>query len=421
MSTPAELPYLDYAATTPVDPRVAECMAAYLQRDGTFGNPASTHRWGQAAAACVEQAAAQVGALIGAAPDGVVWTSGATEADNLAVLGAARFVRERGRGNHVLSVRTEHPAVLGAVEQLRRDGMDVTLLTPSADGSVSVDQLGEALRDDTALVSVMHVNNETGAVQDIAAIGSLLREHRACLHVDAAQSAGRVPIRVEDWGVDLLSLSAHKLYGPKGVGVLWVRPRPRLRLSPLLHGGGQQGGLRPGTLAPHLIAGMGEASALADNAIEGEPPRLRRLRERFRKCVTDLDAVVVNGQPNGSPHILNVSFGCVNGDALRLDIEGLGVSAGSACSASNRGGSHVLRAMGVPDALAHSTLRVSFGRWTTETEVDTAAQCVVAAVRRLRAFSPSWRRYQGGASLDGMYGRNAPLAAVSGEQGEQQR
>ncbi|SEO42983.1 cysteine desulfurase family protein [Aquisalimonas asiatica] len=407
--------YLDYAATTPVAPEVAARMAACLQIDGAFGNPSSLHPWGVDAARLVDAAAEQVAALIGGAPEGVVWTSGATESDNLAILGVGRFARERGRGNHVISARTEHAAVLGALEQLEREGMEVTLLPPGPDGAVSVDQVDAALRDDTVLVSLMHVNNETGAVNDIAAIGDRLRHHPARFHVDAAQSAGRLPLHVDQWGIDLLALSGHKLYGPKGVGALWVRRRPRVRLSPLLHGGGQQGGVRPGTLAPHLIAGMGAACALVQGEMAHEPDRLRGLRNRLRDQLVGLGAVQVNGQVDGSPHVLNVSIGCINGDALQADLGDLGVSAGSACSSSDQAASHVLRAMGVPDALAHSTLRFSFGRWTTPESVDVAGARVAAAAERLRALSPAWLRYRDGHSLDALYRRNAQPADASKE------
>lgn len=397
--------YLDHAATTPVDDRVAAVMTAALTREGTFGNPSSAHPWGRAAASLVQHAREQVGACIGGDPDGVVWTSGATEADNMAVLGCARFQRERGRGDHVVSVRTEHPAVLEPVEQLRREGMRVTLLSPEPDGSVTPAAVADALEEDTVLVSVMHVNNETGAVQDIPGIAAVLDEHPARLHVDAAQSTGRLPLAVEDWGVDLLSLSGHKVYGPKGVGVLWLRRRPRVRLTPLLHGGGQQAGMRPGTLAPHLIAGMGEACALAASEGPAERERLAELRVRLRDRLLELDGVRLNGQWHGAPHILNLSFGCVHGDALRAEVQHLGLSAGSACSSGGGGASHVLRAMGVPDALAHASLRFSPGRWTTRADVDAVVDSVAAGVRRLRGLSPAWDAFRAGSELGSLYRR----------------
>lgn len=397
--------YLDHAATTPVDDRVAAVMAGALTREGAFGNPSSAHSWGRAAASLVERARDQVGACIGGDPDGVVWTSGATEADNLAVLGCARFQRERGRGDHVISVRTEHPAVLEPLEQLRREGMRVTLLPPERDGSVSPEAVAGALEEGTVLVSVMHVNNETGAVQDIPGIAAALADHPARLHVDAAQSAGRLPLAVEDWGVDLLSLSGHKVYGPKGVGVLWLRRQPRVRLAPLLHGGGQQAGVRPGTLAPHLIAGMGEACAIAAAEGPAERDRLAQLRNRLRDRLMALDGVRLNGQWDGAPHILNLSFSCVHGDALRAEVQHLGLSAGSACSSGGGGGSHVLRALGVPDALAHASLRFSPGRWSTQAEVDAVGDAVATGVQRLRALSPAWEAFCAGSDLGALYQR----------------
>ena len=415
MNSPADVPYLDHAATTAVDPRVHRRMALCMEREGTFGNPSSTHSWGRAAAALVDEAAGQVAGLVNADSAGMVWTSGATEADNLAILGAARFAANRQRGRHVISARTEHAAVLEPLQQLEREGMEVTLLPPETDGSVTADAVAAALRDDTVLVSLMHVNNETGTVHDIAGIGEVLRDHPARFHVDAAQSAGRLLIDAEGWGVDLLSLSAHKVYGPKGVGALWVRRRPRVRLEPLLFGGGQQGGVRPGTLAPHLIAGMGEACAIAAEQLPAEGPRLAALRQRLLDRLLALDAVVLNGQRDGCPHVLNLSFGCVNGDALQAELEGLGVSAGSACSSSEQGPSHVLRALGVPDALAHSSLRFSPGRWTTEADVDRAASLVAMAVERLRAFSPAWREFVQGANLVELYGVNPGRGHASKE------
>lgn len=415
VDSPADALYLDYAATTPVDPRVHGRMASCLEREGTFGNPSSAHPWGRAAAALVDEAAEQVGALIQADPAGVVWTSGATEADNLAILGAARFAAHRGRGRHVLSTRTEHAAVLEPLQQLEREGMEITLLRPEADGSVSPEAVAAALRDDTVLVSVMHVNNETGTVQDIPGIGAVVRDHAARFHVDAAQSAGRLPIAAEAWGVDLLSLSAHKVYGPKGVGALWVRRRPRVRLESLFHGGGQQGGLRPGTLAPHLIAGMGEAFAIANAEQAEEAPRLAALRDRLARPLLALGGVLRNGQRDGCPHVLNLSFACINGDALREELDGLGVSAGSACSSADAAPSHVLRALGMPDALTHSTLRFSLGRWTTEAQVDAAAAQVSGAVRRLRSLSPAWREHEEGAGLAELYGMNPDRFAASKE------
>ena len=392
MSAAAEPIYLDHAATTPVDPRVAEHMSACLGAGATFGNPGSDHAWGRTAAAEVDTAAAAVGELIGGDPAGVIWTSGATEADNLALLGAGRFALARGRGHHLITGRTEHAAVLEAAACLEREGMRVTRLLPDTpDGRVSPEAVAAALCDDTALVSLMHVNNETGTAHDIAAIAALLRDHPALFHVDAAQSAGRLPLSVADWGVDLLSLSAHKLYGPKGAGVLWRRPRPAVRLQPLFHGGGQQGGVRPGTLPVALIAGMGTACRLAATEREAEARRLSALRARLRERLLAMGGVVVNGHDAGSPHILSVTIEGVHGDALRADLPRLGVSSGATCG-GGADGSHVLRALGVSPTLANATLRLSFGRGTSAAELDTAAAAIEGSVHRLRAFSPVWRR-----------------------------
>lgn len=397
--------YLDYAATTPLDPRVLEVMLPWMQRDAGFGNPSSTtHVYGQEAAAAVELARAQVAELVGGDPAGLVFTSGATEADNLAVLGAVRFAMARGRGRHVISSRTEHSAVLGACACLEREGADVTLLKPDASGRISPEQVAGALRDDTVLVSLMHVNNETGIIHDIPAVAALLRNRPTLLHVDAAQSAGRCAIQVADWGVDLLSLSAHKLYGPKGIGALWVRPRPRLRLEPLMYGGGQERGYRPGTLPVHQIVGMGEAFELAGQAYETEPPRLKSLREMLREGLEAAGALRINGGGEQAPHILSVTFGCVHGEALALELEALALSTGSACSSADAAPSHVLRAMGMADSLALSTFRFSLGRWTSEQDVDHALAMVNDALARLRDLSPLWRRDQSGEALARMHG-----------------
>ncbi|KAB7628396.1 cysteine desulfurase family protein [Alkalilimnicola sp. S0819] len=396
--------YLDYAATTPCDPAVIARMSAFLGEEGAFANPSSAHGPGQVAAQAVARARAQVAALINAEPEGLVWTSGATEANNLALLGALRLARARGRGGQVVTGATEHPSVLAACAQLEREGVKVTRLFPDAGGVIAPEAVAAALRDDTALVSLMHVNNETGAVQDVAAMTALAHAAGALMHVDAVQAAGRLPIDVTDWGVDLLSLSAHKLYGPKGVGVLYRRARPLLRLAPLVHGGGQEQGLRSGTLATHQIVGMGEACALAAARLPEEAARLYALKTRLREGLLALGAVQLNGPEQGAPHILNLAFGCVHGEALAEDIGAqLAVSAGSACSAVSGKPSPVLRAMGVPDALAHASLRFSLGRGSTERDVDAAVEIVSRAVHRLRACSPLWRDFQAGASLRALY------------------
>lgn len=397
--------YLDYAASTPVDPRVLDVVLPWMQRDSGFGNPSSAgHVYGREAAAAVETARKEVAALIGGDPAGLVFTSGATEADNLAVLGAVRFAIARGRGRHVISSRTEHSAILGACACLEREGAEVTLLEPDGNGRVHPQQVADALRDDTVLVSLMHVNNETGVVHDIPAVAALLRDCPTLLHVDAAQSAGRCPIQVADWGVDLLSLSAHKLYGPKGIGALWIRPRPRLRLEPLMYGGGQERGYRPGTLPVHQIVGMGEAFALARREYGTEVPRLKTLREQLRKGLEVSGALRINGGGEQAPHILSVTFGCVHGEALALELETLALSTGSACSSADPSPSHVLRAMGVADSLALGTFRFSLGRWTTEQEIDYALLSVRDALNRLRALSPIRQSVMTDEDLAGMHG-----------------
>lgn len=396
--------YLDYAATTPCDTAVVARMAAFMGTEGDYANPSSGHAAGRLAAEAVARAGEQVAGLIRAEAEGLIWTSGATEANNLALLGALRFARAQGRGQHVVTGATEHPSVLAACEQLEREGASVTRLSPDARGVIAPEAVAQALRADTALVSLMYVNNETGAVQDVAACTRLAHEAGALMHVDAVQAAGRLPIDVAGWGVDLLSLSAHKVYGPKGVGVLYRRPRPLLRLEPLMYGGGQQRGVRSGTLPVHQLVGMGEACRLAAERLGGEAPRLGALKARLAEGLLALEAVRLNGPAQGAPHILNVAFGCVHGDSLAEDLAPhLAVSAGSACSAASGGPSPVLRAMGVADALAHASLRFSLGRQTTEQEVDAAVEAVGRAVSRLRAVSPLWRDYRAGRSLDELY------------------
>jgi cysteine desulfurase len=376
--------YLDYAATTPVDPRVRlamdECLAA------PPGNASSTHSAGRAARERVEAARAEVAALIAAPPEAIVFTSGATEADNLAILGAARGNAARGR--HLVSLRTEHRAVLDPLARLEREGFRVTLLMPGRDGLVDPAELGRALGPETTLVSVMLVNNETGVVQDIAAIAAECRRHGALLHVDAAQAAGRVPLDVGLLDADLVSLAAHKVHGPVGVGALYVRREPRPTLAPLAFGGGQEAGLRPGTLPVHQIVGMGTAYALARAALAEEPARLAGLRDRLWEALADLPGVLLNGHPSRrAPHILNASIEGVDGEALLCELGSVAVSTGSACGAGHGEPSYVLRALGRDDVLAQASLRFSFGRPTTADEVDRAAGRVRAAVVRLRALA----------------------------------
>ena len=379
--------YLDYAATTPVDPRVAECMIECLLPTGAHGNPSSAgHEFGRRARALVEKARAQVAAAIGTRPECIVWTSGATESDNLAVLGAARFHADRGR--HIVSARTEHKAVLDALKQLEREGFEVTYLTPDSSGIVHPEQVSAALRNDTQLVSLMHVNNETGVIQDVRAVGRLCRERGVLFHVDAAQSAGKLPVDVEALSIDLLSLTAHKVYGPKGVGALYVRRKPPVGLRPILYGGGQEGGLRSGTLATHQIVGMGLAFELATAGREEDVSRIGALRDKLWQGIAAVGEVELNGHPlQRVANLLNVSFRGVEGESLQFALRELAVSAGSACSSASEEASYVLRALGRSDQLAHSSLRFSLGRFTTEAEVAIAISAVQREVRRLRGLA----------------------------------
>lgn len=378
--------YLDHAATTPIDPRVRAAMDESLAAPP--GNPSSGHPGGRAARERIEAARAEVAALIGAPPASILFTSGATEADNLAILGAARANAARGR--HLVSLRTEHRAVLDPLGRLVREGFRVTLLTPGADGLVDPGVLERTLEPGTTLVSVMLVNNEIGVVQDLAAIAAACRRAGALLHVDAAQAAGRVPFDVASLDADLVSLAAHKVHGPVGVGALYVRRTPRPVLEPLAYGGGQEGGLRPGTLAAHQIVGMGRAYALARAALGEEPARLAALRDRLWEALAPLPDVYLNGHPQArAPHILSVSFGGVDGEALRCELPELAVSSGSACATGHGEPSYVLRALGRDDALAQATLRFSVGRQTTVADVDFAAGRVRRALERLRALAPA--------------------------------
>ena len=380
--------YLDNAATTAVDPRVVEAMLGCLGEGGAFANPAAVaHEHGRRAHRRIEQARAEVAALVGADPAQIVWTSGATEADNLAVLGAARFYRAKGR--HLVTSRTEHPAVLEPCRQLEREGFDVTYLKPVADGIVEPWQVEAALRPDTILVSLMHVNNEIGVVQDVGAVGRLCRERGILFHVDAAQSAGKLTIDVERDCIDLLALTAHKLHGPKGVGALCVRREPRLGLVPLLHGGGQERGLRPGTLATHQVVGMGAACRIAADERVEESARITALRERMWQGLSGLPGLMLNGHPTRrAPGILSVTIDGVEGESLLYALPELAVASGSACATTSAEPSYVLRALGRSDRLAQSSLRLSLGRYTTGTDVDLAARSIRRAVERLRAVAP---------------------------------
>ncbi|MEJ2533095.1 MAG: IscS subfamily cysteine desulfurase [Halioglobus sp.] len=380
--------YLDYLATTPVDPRVAEKMAQCLTLEGNFGNPASrSHLFGWRAEEAVENARRQVADLINADPREIVWTSGATEADNLAIKGVAHFHKEQGR--HIVTSRIEHKAVLDTCAHLEGEGFSVTYLEPGRDGLIPPSAVADALQEETVLVSVMHANNEIGTINDIGAIGEVTRAAGVLFHVDAAQSAGKIPIDLEVLKVDLMSLSGHKMYGPKGVGALFVRRRPRVQLEAQMHGGGHERGMRSGTLATHQIVGMGEAARIAREEMAEEAQRLTALRERFWEGLRDLGDVAINGDPaQRLPGALNLSFGGVEGESLLMSLKDLAVSTGSACTSASLEPSYVLRALGLPDALAHSSIRFSFGRFTTTGEVDRAIAQVRTAVQRLRDVAP---------------------------------
>lgn len=398
MSERADYIYLDHAATTPVDPDVVQAMCGYLGPEGVFANPASaTHAGGWAAAEAVERARAEVAALINARPQEIVWTSGATEADNLAIKGAAESYCRRG--SHIVTARTEHKAVLDSCRRLERAGYRVTYLRPGRDGLIEPAQLEAALEADTILVSLMHVNNETGVVQDIDAFARITRKRGIILHVDAAQSAGKLAIDAHRLGADLISLSAHKMYGPKGVGALYVRHRPRVRLSAQMHGGGHEQGLRSGTLPTHQIVGMGHACRLARGRLAEDSERMARLRRRLEERLCAMPGVLVNGdRERRAPHIASLTFQGVDGEALMAALTRpsarsalrLAVSSGSACTTASREPSYVLRALGRSDAEAEASLRLSVGRSTCADEIDAAAERVRASVERLRALSPRW-------------------------------
>ncbi|HEV2110050.1 MAG TPA: IscS subfamily cysteine desulfurase [Gammaproteobacteria bacterium] len=378
--------YLDYAATTPLDPRVAERMTACLTRGGLFANPASSHEPGRRARAAVEEARSQVAALVNAAAQEIVFTSGATEADNLAIKGLARF--ERPRGRHIITSRIEHKAVLDSCKQLEKEGFEVSWLKPDAEGLIQPEAVQAALRPDTVLVSIMQANNELGTLNDIAAIGRLVAAHGARFHVDAAQSAGKIAIDLKKLDVDLMSFAAHKVYGPKGVGALYVRQQPRVNLEPLIHGGGHERGLRSGTLATHQIVGMGEAFRLARALLPEEAPRIAALRERLWRGLQVIPGLLLNGHASRRlPGILNVSFPGVEGESLLYACEALAVSSGSACNSADQEPSYVLRALGRDDQLAGASLRFSLGRYSTEAEVDQAVEIVTREYRRLAALA----------------------------------
>src|SRR5512147_2301278 len=390
--------YLDYSATTPVDPRVAEAMIPYLTEK--FGNPASrSHSFGWVAEAAVENARAQVAALVNADPKEIVWTSGATESNNLALKGAAHFYADKGK--HIITVQTEHKAVLDTVRELERQGFAATYLDPEPDGLIDLDKLKAALRPDTTLVSVMLVNNEIGVIQDIAAIGEICRSRGIVFHVDAAQATGKIPLDLARLKVDLMSFSAHKTYGPKGVGALYVRRKPRVRIEAQMHGGGHERGMRSGTLPTHQIVGMGEAFRLAKAEMATENERIRMLRDRLWKGLQTIEEVYLNGDMERRvPHNLNVSFNFVEGESLIMGMKELAVSSGSACTSASLEPSYVLRALGRNDELAHSSIRFTIGRWTTEADIDFAVKLIHERIGKLREMSPLWEMYKDGIDLN---------------------
>jgi cysteine desulfurase len=390
--------YLDYSATTPVDPRVAEKMIAYLTDH--FGNPASrSHEYGWKADEAVEAAREQVAALAQADPKEIVWTSGATESNNLAIKGAAHFHRARGR--HLITVKTEHKSVLDTMRELEREGFEVSYLDPDADGLIDPDRFAAALRPDTVLASVMLVNNEIGVIQDIAALGTLCRANGTLFHVDAAQATGKVAIDLENNPVDLMSFSAHKTYGPKGIGALYVRRKPRVRIEAQIHGGGHENGMRSGTLPTHQIVGMGEAFRIAREEMALENARIKRLRSKLLEGLRDLEEVYINGSMEQRvAHNLNLSFNYIEGESLMMAMKELAVSSGSACTSASLEPSYVLRALGRPDQLAHSSIRFTLGRYTTDADIERAVALIREKIQKLRDLSPLWDMYKAGIDLD---------------------
>lgn len=389
--------YMDYGATTPVDPRVVDLMVPWLREH--FGNPASrSHAWGWEAEEAVERARTQVAELIGADPREIVWTSGATESNNLALKGAAQFYKSRG--NHIVTVKTEHKAVLDTCRELERQGFEVTYLDVQEDGLLDLDKFKDALKPGTILASVMFVNNEIGVIQDITTIGNLCRERGVIFHVDAAQATGKLAIDMKALPIDLMSLASHKTYGPKGIGALYVRRKPRIRLEAQMHGGGHERGLRSGTLPTHQIVGMGEAFRIAGEEMATEGPRIRTLQQRLLTGLSDIEQVFINGDLDRRvPHNINASFNYVEGESLIMGIKGIAVSSGSACTSASLEPSYVLRALGRSDELAHSSLRMTIGRFTTEAEIDYAVSTLKERVTKLRELSPLWDMFKEGVDL----------------------
>jgi len=389
--------YLDYSATTPVDPRVAAKMIPYITED--FGNPASrSHPYGWTAEKAVENAREEVAKLVGADPREIVWTSGATESNNLAIKGAANFYS--GKGKHIITVATEHKAVIDTVRELERQGFEATYLQPEPNGLLDLEKFKAAIRPDTVLASVMFVNNEIGVIQDIEAIGNICRTNNVIFHVDAAQATGKVHINLEKLPVDLMSFSAHKTYGPKGIGALYVRRKPRIRIEAQMHGGGHERGMRSGTLATHQIVGMGEAFRIAREEMDTENERIRFLRDKLLQGLQSIEEVYVNGDmEHRVPHNLNISFNYVEGESLIMAIKGIAVSSGSACTSASLEPSYVLRALGRSDELAHSSIRFSIGRFTTEEDIDYTIELLKSKIGKLRELSPLWEMFKDGVDL----------------------
>ncbi|MDE1554140.1 IscS subfamily cysteine desulfurase [Comamonas aquatica] len=389
--------YLDYGATTPCDPRVVDAMIPWLREH--FGNAASrSHAWGWEAEEAIEKARTQVAELINADPREIVWTSGATESDNLAIKGAAHFYQ--GKGKHLITVKTEHKAVLDTMRELERQGFEVTYLDVQENGLLDLDVFKAAIRPDTILVSVMAVNNEIGVIQDLNTIGNLCREKGIIFHVDAAQATGKMPLDMQTMPIDLMSLASHKSYGPKGIGALYVRRKPRVRLEAQMHGGGHERGMRSGTLPTHQIVGMGEAFRIAKEEMQQDFDHAKRLQQRLLEGLKDIEQVFVNGDmEHRVPHNLNISFNYVEGESLIMGIKGLAVSSGSACTSASLEPSYVLRALGRSDELAHSSLRMTIGRFTTEEEIDYAIATIRKNVEKLRELSPLWEMYKDGVDL----------------------
>ena len=392
--------YFDYASTTPVDQRVIDKMKDCLSLDGNFGNPGSrSHAFGWQAEELVEEARINVSTLVNCDPREIIWTSGATESDNLAIKGAANFYKEKG--NHIITSKIEHKAVLDTCRQLESEGFEVTYLDPNENGEISIESIEENIKEETTLVSLMHINNEIGVVNDIEKIGELCRNKGIIFHVDAAQSAGKIEIDLSQLKVDLMSFSAHKIYGPKGIGALFVRRRPRIRIQPLFHGGGQERGIRAGTLPTHQIVGMGEAFKLSQTEMQSDLSKISSYRDILWNGLSEMEEIYVNGSiDNGYPGIFNLSFNYVEGESLIMALKNIAVSSGSACTSASLEPSYVLRALGRPDELAHSSIRFSFGRFTKEEEVKSTVKLVQESVAQLREISPLCEMYQDGVDLD---------------------